>query len=95
MNAFRWTKRVYDAAANLLADYQPVTGRKITLTYKDAYIVPQDVDEIRVLGGAAWVSYKGEDFILYLGQKMMIDARRRTVIVTALGRKSLTLELRP
>lgn len=65
----------------------------VTLGERDAYLLPADIFIIRVEHGGAWVSYRGEDRILYNGQKMRFFGDSHQAIVTALGSQPLRLEI--
>jgi hypothetical protein len=88
----RWLRE----AAHHLTDDRTAdhNQREITLRYKDAYIIPADVQEVRVTAGRAWLSVRGDDVVLGRGQRFSLGSNRGTVVVTALGRKPVSLELR-
>jgi hypothetical protein len=65
----------------------------VTILETDAYTLPHNVQQIRVLAGGAWVSVAAEDLILAKGESLMLHADRDGVVVTALGHKPLCLEL--
>ena len=68
--------------------------RQVLISERDTYTLPRRTQQIRVLSGGAWVSVEAEDMILNKGETLTLRADREGVIVTALSRKALQLELR-
>jgi hypothetical protein len=48
---------------------------------------------IRVVTGWAWVSYRGEDHVLKVGDEMTLAAGRNLAYISALGERPLTYEV--
>jgi hypothetical protein len=67
--------------------------RQVTILETDAYTLPHNVQQIRVLAGGAWISVAAEDVVLTKGESLAFHADRDGVVVTAIGHKPLCLEL--
>lgn len=67
--------------------------RRVTILDSEALTLPAEVSEIRVVRGGAWVSHLREDIVLYGGQTLQLQPDNFTVVVTALGREALELEM--
>ena len=67
--------------------------RQVTIQETDAYTLPRDTQRIRVVKGCAWVSVANEDLFVAKGETLQLRADRTGVVVTAIGRKPLNLEL--
>ena len=76
---------------NLVLD-APAPERLI-VSEKQSYTLPREVSQIRVLSGTAWVSYLGNNILLYRGQKMHFKPEHM-VVITAAGFKAVQLELK-
>ncbi len=70
------------------------TIKQVLISECDSYTLPCRTQQIRVLSGGAWVSVASEDMILAKGETLTLRADRENVVVTAISRKPLQLELR-
>lgn len=59
---------------------------------KQSYTLPREVTSIRVLSGTAWVSYLGDNILLYRGQTMNFKPEHM-VVITPAGFRAVQLEL--
>ncbi len=67
--------------------------QRVMIRESEACTLPAEVQEIRVARGGAWVSHLREDIVLYAGQTLRFQPDGHTIVVTALGRDLLELEL--
>ena len=67
--------------------------RRVTIRESDAYTVPNGTRRLRVVSGSAWVSHLREDLIVHSGQVLHLMPDREGVVVTAIGRQPLELEI--
>jgi hypothetical protein len=58
----------------------------------DLYRLPEEVAEIHVRSGQAWVTIPGEDIILSTGEFAMFFPGEQDVLVSSLGEKPLVVE---
>jgi hypothetical protein len=75
------------------ANNEPPTRYSLALSERDAYILPPNIFILRVEHGGAWVSYRGEDRILYSGQKMRFFGDSHTAVITSIGAQPARLEI--
>lgn len=67
--------------------------RRVIVSEAEAYTLPREVREVRVVNGGAWVSYLREDVIVPTGETLSLPAARDNVVVTATGHQPVELEL--
>jgi hypothetical protein len=69
-------------------------GLHLALLEGDLIRLPRHVSSMTVLSGTAWVTYKGEDFVLGRGQSLSVGPRLcGAALVSPLGDSALFLEL--
>lgn len=90
-NLWGMLKGTFGIAENSSADQSP--RRTIKLTTVDAYRLPDNARAIRVIAGGAWVSYNHEDTVLRPGAIMIFDDKADDAVITALGYRTLVLEI--
>lgn len=69
------------------------TQRRIRITEHEVRTLPPGTYKIRIHSGSAWVSWKGQDFVLREGETMRLRCQRHSAVVTATGRQPVVLEL--
>ena len=69
-----------------------VASRRIRVTEDEARLLPQDARAIRVFSGGAWVSHRGQDFVLREGQTLSLCDDHDGAVVTSIGRQPVVLE---
>lgn len=58
----------------------------------DVYRLPEEVAELYVLSGKAWVTVPGEDIVLSTGEFAMFFPGEHDALVSSLGEKPLVVE---
>lgn len=63
------------------------------LYYSELFRLPVAGRNLVVVAGTAWVTVNGRDIILVGGERLSLPARRDTVLISALDRTPLILEV--
>jgi len=66
----------------------------VQLDYNETYCLPQEVLNLRVLSGTAWITAQAEDHILKAGDQMMIPRQPHAVLISAIHHQPLSFEIR-
>ena len=65
----------------------------LTLGRRRVYRVPRTPCRLRVLEGAAWVTFDNEDHVVWGGQSIDLDAPDYDALVSAIGEQDLVVEV--
>ncbi len=89
----KWSQSI----RNLLVGVQKTTPKhdcqRLTITEQEAYTLPRSTRRIRVLQGGAWVSHLREDMVICAGETLTLLPDREGVVITAVGRQPVELEI--
>ncbi len=69
------------------------TKKRITVSGKDTFVLPADIQAVEVLKGRAWLSFNGADVTLEQGGRMEFAAQRSSVVITSLQSTPVMLAL--
>ena len=67
--------------------------QRIRVNKDEACTLPAHTRAVRVYQGGAWLSHRGEDFLLAEGEMLHLRAATYSPVVTALGQRILVLEI--
>lgn len=65
----------------------------ITISEREAYTLPRNTREIRILSGTAWVSHLREDQIVKKGETLRLQPHKGMTVITSTGRYPVQLEI--
>lgn len=67
--------------------------RQVTIQRGEVYPVTLGYHALRVISGVAWLTQRGEDYVLEAGQLSLVEQMRGNALVSALNQQSVTFEL--
>ena len=70
-----------------------IHDQRIRISKDEACTLPANTRAVRVFEGGAWLSHRGEDFLLAEGEILHLRTGSYAPVVTALGRQTLVLEI--
>lgn len=65
----------------------------LTLGRRRVYRVPRTPCRLRVLAGAAWVTFDGEDNVVWAGRSIDLESPEYGALVSAIGEEDLVVEV--
>ncbi len=66
---------------------------RLMLRHNEVFRLPVASRGIEVVAGIAWVTLNGRDIFLASRERLLLPSRRDSVLISALGRNSLILEI--
>ena len=66
---------------------------RVMLRHNELFRLPAASPGIEVVAGAAWVTVNGQDIFLASGERLWLSSHRDAVLVSALGRNPVILEV--
>ncbi|NEQ21839.1 MAG: DUF2917 domain-containing protein [Microcoleus sp. SIO2G3] len=66
---------------------------QFTLEESEVFRIPSACKELQVMSGTAWITVAGRDIVLTSGEKVTLETKKDRAILSALGNKSVSLEV--
>jgi hypothetical protein len=70
------------------------SSRLFTLQHNQSLRLPQQLQELQILSGAAWLTFAGQDIILNSQQILSIPKTKYGAVISAISQEPLVFELR-
>jgi quercetin dioxygenase-like cupin family protein len=74
-------------------NFKALASCRFTLEKGEVFRVPSACREIHVLSGIAWITVAGKDIILNTGEKISLESKKDSAILSVLGNEPLNLEV--
>jgi hypothetical protein len=88
-----YSNRLKSLTNRLKSNTKGLASYLFTLEKDEVLRIPSTCQEIRVLSGVAWLTVAGEDVILNSGEKALVSCNEDFVLLSALGKVPLILEV--
>ena len=78
----------------LVKQQNTLSSRLSILHYNQLLRLPQQLHELEVLSGCAWLTFAGQDIILGSQQVLSIPKSKYGAVISAISKEPLVFELR-